>query len=255
MKKVILPSCALLLALAGWWILRARPSKIVSEQASLPSLPTVTRAAPPETVQPPAKAAMPAPAADTPPPPRAPGKPAAKANQSETAYSAGAAAKIRLLDEILQSKNDNDPRLDSAFNNLSPETKKLFRQKYAQLPAEGLNERGTIVYLLGKNLADEEDWAFLRAAAGAPPCLSLADCAQPAPPDDSHRALGVEITLSYPALVALAQAEKVLAAHKAGKPVKNEALAVGQAMEVVRAAKASRSAVVAEKAARLEQRF
>src|SRR5580700_7097984 len=57
--------------------------------------------------------------------------------------------RLATLEMILGSKNDNDPRLDSGFNDLTAGEKKLFRRKYGALRPELRNERGTIVYLLG----------------------------------------------------------------------------------------------------------
>ncbi len=110
---------------------------------------------------------------------------------------------VELLDEILRSKNDNDPRLDTAFNTLSEATKRLFRKRYYALAPEMRNERGTVVFLLGKNMRSQEDWDFLKAVVDEPPCLSLANCRLSKP---SEAALGDPITRAYPALVALRQA-------------------------------------------------
>lgn len=148
--------------------------------------------------------------------------------------------KAALLDEILLSRNDNDPRLDSAFNTLTPATRRLFREKYRALPPESRNQRGTIVHLLGKNLDAPEDWAFLREVVGEPPCLSLTDCAKP--PAGGEGGPGDAVTLAYPALVALKQAERVLAE---GGPGRDEALSVALA------GKASPVAKVSQAAARL----
>jgi hypothetical protein len=148
--------------------------------------------------------------------------------------------KAALLDEILLSRDDNDPRLDREFNALTPDEKGLFREKYRALPPESRNQRGTIVYLLGKSLSAAEDWAFLREVAGEAPCLSLADCAKPSAAGGSGP--GDAVTLAYPALVALKQAERVLAE---GGQARDEA------MSVIRAAKASRVPKVTQAAARL----
>ena len=69
-----------------------------------------------------------------------------------------AKAQLATLEEILGSRNDNDPRLDRGFVGLSPEARELFREKYRSLAPERRNERGTIVYLLGKNLQTADDW-------------------------------------------------------------------------------------------------
>jgi hypothetical protein len=139
--------------------------------------------------------------------------------------SAGALLKLSELRAILRSKNDNDPRLDSDFDGLTEEEKALFRREYAALPPELRNERGTIVYLLGRGPATPEDWDFLRAVAGEPPCLSLADCSRrPAPGLDEDP--GDAVTLAYPALVAMSQAARVLEASAPGTPETAAARAV-----------------------------
>ncbi|MEK7383386.1 MAG: hypothetical protein AAB262_08880 [Elusimicrobiota bacterium] len=151
--------------------------------------------------------------------------------------------KAGLLDEVLRSGDDNDPRLDDAFNGLPLETRRRFQKKYRELSPESRNQRGTIVYLLGKNIDAPEDWAFLRQVAGEPPCLSLIDCAK-ASAAGGPEAPGAAITLAYPALVALKQAERVLTEGKSTD--RREALAV------VRAGKDSGVPIVAAAAARLE---
>ncbi len=140
-------------------------------------------------------------------------------------------AKVAILEDILRSRNDNDPRLDRDFLGLSNETKAEFRAKYRALPPERRNERGTIVYLLGKNLTVPEDWAFLREVAGEPPCLSLADCSKSSAADGEH---GDDVTLAYPSLVALRQAHRAM---EEGGP-KDEA------RKVLEAAKASKMRAV-----------
>ncbi|MBI5745288.1 MAG: hypothetical protein HY952_12160 [Elusimicrobia bacterium] len=161
------------------------------------------------------------------------------------------AQKLALLDEILLSRNDNDPRLDTAFNDLSPQTKRLFRAKFRQLPDEKRNELGTVVYLLGRNLKTEEDWAFMREVAAAPPCLSLQDCSMQAKTEpDAHVSAGVEITLSYPAVMALKRAERILQAGPgSGNPD------AAQALQLIAAAKNSPSKTVADLAANIERRY
>ena len=147
-----------------------------------------------------------------------------------------ASGKLKTLDEILSSKDDNDPRLDRDFQDLSPETKRLFRLKYRALPRQRRNDRGTIVYLLGLNLRSAEDWEFLREVVNEPPCLSLADCAKP-----GAVSMGDEVTLAYPALVALRQAAR----SRGG--------AEGEAVRVLQAAKDSKMPAVGRMVSRLEQ--
>lgn len=135
------------------------------------------------------------------------------------------------LRAVLAARDDNDPRLDASFRGLSPQAKALFREEYRKLPRESLNERGTIVHLLGRELAGPEDWAFLKEVLAEPPCLSLADCRRP--PSGPGQP-GDAVTLAYPALVALESARRA-----GGMPA---------AAEVVEAAKSSPAAIVARKA-------
>lgn len=156
--------------------------------------------------------------------------------------AAEAGARLAALEEILRARDDNDPRLDRDFQGLSPEAKALFREKYRALPPERRNERGTIVYLLGRNLTASEDWAFMRAVAAEPPCLSLEDCSKasagPGAPGDG-------VTLAYPSLVALRQAHR---AARDGAPVL-------EARRVLEAAKTSRMKAVTRLAHALEPEF
>lgn len=189
-------------------------------------------------------AASPLPPAGVSKPPAAPRGPESSSPESR--------AKLKTLDEILLSKNDNDPRLDTDFKALSSETKRLFRKKYGETPAERRNERGTIVYLLGGgNLSTAEDWAFLRAVASEPPCLSLSDCAKKPAPGGEDEA-GDEVTLAYTSLVALKQAQHAL--ESAGA-VSTSGSARDEAMSVIAAGRKSRVRAVTRLAERLEKRF
>ncbi len=163
---------------------------------------------------------------------------------SGCAAGEGARAKLRVLEEILSARNDNDPRLDSDFNGLSSKAKRLFRKRYREIPPERRNERGTIVYLLGKNIASKDDWDFLREVVGEPSCLSLSDCSKPSEPGGSS--FGDEVTLAYPPLVALKQIERLVEARHS---VLKEALAV------IAAAQASKTPAVAKMGDMLETRF
>ncbi|MBI3297376.1 MAG: hypothetical protein HYZ75_04375 [Elusimicrobia bacterium] len=151
-----------------------------------------------------------------------------------------AAGRLALLEDVLQAKNDNDPRLDSAFSALSEEEKIQFRAKYRAMPAESRNERGTVVYLLGQNLASADDWGFLREVAGEEPCLSLLACTK-----GGRAGPGDEVTLAYPALVALKRAEAALEAGES----------VAEARAVIAAAEAAGAPAAARLAERLQKRF
>lgn len=152
--------------------------------------------------------------------------------------------KLAELRDILRARNDNDPRLDADFNALTPETKRLFRAEYASLPPERRNERGTIVYLLGRSAFDADDWTFLQAIVSEPPCLSLSDCARK-PRAAGEEAAGDEVTLAYPQLVALKQTEKRLA----------DSASLAPARAVLDAARGSKVRAVARVAERLARRL
>ncbi len=224
------------LALFAWWKLRPQPplGTVGAPRLSPPEVASFPRRKPGVA----AAAKLPVQAA-----PAAP-VPEQKAAPSRIPKPEAA---LKLLEDVLAKGNDNDPRLDRDFNDLSPQAKHLFRQKYGKLPAEYRNDKGIIVFLLGrKNLRTDEDWAFLRSVVSEPACLSLQDCSKPMPADDSQDTPGLEVTLAYPQLVALDEAQKALAAQGA---------AARQAKLVVQAAKSSPVPLIAAKAAALDRRF
>lgn len=110
--------------------------------------------------------------------------------------------KLAKLEAILAARDDNDPRLDTDFEELSEATKKAFRRRYNELPLEYFNERGTLVYVLGRNMTTVSDWEFFHAVVSEPPCLSLSNCSK------AGGVPGNEVTLAYPALVALKRAQR-----------------------------------------------
>jgi len=131
----------------------------------------------------------------------------------EASVSAQTQQKLKVLREILATKNDNDPRLDTELRTLSDEAKALFSVQYSAFPPEAHNERGTIVFLLGRNLTKPSDVDFLVRVVGEPACLSMAKCSEPDPPskrDDEHIETAHEVTLVYAQLVALKAAERYL---------------------------------------------
>jgi hypothetical protein len=166
------------------------------------------------------------------------------ARRSPPALVSGSDArgKLATLEDILRSRNDNDPRLDRDFLGLSEEAKRLFREKYLTLAPERRNERGTVVYLLGKNLQTKDDWSFFRAVVAEPPCLSLENCSTASVVGGEA---GDEVTLAYPSLVALRQAARAA----------EEGASKSEARSVLEAAKTSRVRAVTRLAASLEPVF
>jgi hypothetical protein len=133
--------------------------------------------------------------------------------KSEPQFSPETLSKVKLLKEILHSKNDNDPRMDSEFKVLSPELKQALNQLYDQLSKESLNERGSIVFILSKDLKTTEDLKIFNKVLVEEVCLSFADCQKlPLEGNDSHLDSINAVSLLYPQLVALNRLENLI--HK-----------------------------------------
>ncbi|MDG0817995.1 hypothetical protein [Bdellovibrio svalbardensis] len=130
---------------------------------------------------------------------------------------AKAEEQTRILQEILKAKNDNDPRMDTALLVLSENTKILFRQLYKNTQAEKRNDRGTIVFLLGRNISNAADLSFFSEVLNERPCLSLADCSKTetgglSKEEDEHQG-GFAVSLAYPQLVTLHSLDHYLELH------------------------------------------
>ena len=125
------------------------------------------------------------------------------------------ARKISILDEIFISKNDNDPRLDTQFKDLTGAEKEALHEKYKSTRLENRNERGTLVFLLGQNLESPQDFDFLKKVVSETRCNNLLNCsAGPYHPNDHEEGSGeIEVTLEYPQIVALKALEAYLVNH------------------------------------------
>jgi hypothetical protein len=155
--------------------------------------------------------------------------------------------KVAVLEEILASHNDNDPRLDKEFRNLTPGAKAALRGKYESTQIERRNDRGTVVFLLGREIKSLEDARFLAGVMGEPTCLSLEDCAHKPPGTvDEHAAMANEITVVYPQIVAVKSFERLLAPADSSTEVSPEVRSL--AMDALRAAQNSDSQKVAQAA-------
>jgi hypothetical protein len=154
-------------------------------------------------------------------------------------------AQIQVLEEILTSKNDNDPRLDRELKVLSSSAKTQLRAIYNSLSPEKRNERGLIVFLLGRNLTESADFEFLKSVVLEAPCLSLADCAKAASGGDEH-AGGMGAALAYPQLVVLQALEKNILPNEDSK-------FSGDALEIVKMAQKSNVPEISQKARTLEK--
>jgi hypothetical protein len=108
--------------------------------------------------------------------------------------------------QILESKRDNDPRIDTELKDLSPLFKLTLAMRYAELKPEKFNERGTLVFLVGRELVNPADVDFMRTVLTEKPCLSVTDCSRVPVAhagEDDHREMVNETTVRYPQLMAL----------------------------------------------------
>lgn len=158
---------------------------------------------------------------------------------------------LSTLNAILSSKNDNDMRMDRELKVLDEGAKELLRKRYDEFPAERRNERGTIVFLLGRNLTSDKDFDFLHSVVDEAPCRSLQNCRMdpgPSSPESAHEETGIEVTLSYPQIVALKSYERVLERGESDPMYQ-------RAMEEVQHGTHSSSEKIAEVARTIEARF
>lgn len=120
--------------------------------------------------------------------------------------------KWQIFKEILNSKNDNDPRLDNELRNLSPEIHRSLQNAYEKLPSEDRNGRGLIAFLVARDLNTTTDVEFLRKIYQENPCLSFENCSVVAPPDPHVDGVN-QTSLNYPQLAGLYQLEQKLKAQ------------------------------------------
>lgn len=115
--------------------------------------------------------------------------------------------KMNVLDEILKSRNDNDPRLDTELKNLSLDLRKALVAKYNSMIPEDRNGRGTIVFLIARELQSAADLEFLTKVYQENPCLSMGDCRRVDAEGDRNEVGGNNTSVNYPQLAGLYQAE------------------------------------------------
>lgn len=135
-------------------------------------------------------------------------------------------AQVQILNEILISKNDNDPRMDRDLKVLNKETKEAFKAQYKNIAAEKRNDRGTIVFLVGRNIDSKDDMNFLSEVLNEPPCKSISDCNKPEmgtlDRDHEDHQTGMGVTLAYPQLVTIHSLKNYLNKNPEG-PLANQA--------------------------------
>lgn len=117
--------------------------------------------------------------------------------------------KLELFRSLLLAKNDNDPRWDTELKNNPESFHRALRDFYKNLAPEMLNERGSVSFLIARDLNSDEDAKFLVQVFEESPCLSLANC-QHVTEDNPHDTSVVQTTLIYPQLSILYQLESRL---------------------------------------------
>jgi len=124
---------------------------------------------------------------------------------------------IMVLNQIFQSKNDNDPRMDRLLRDFSEPMKAELRKKYASIKPENRNERGTIVFLIGRELSEGRgataDLQFMKEVLLEKPCLSLVDCSKSPSSEtaeEQHLEAIHETTIHYPQLMGIRYLKQAL---------------------------------------------
>jgi hypothetical protein len=111
--------------------------------------------------------------------------------------------------QILKSKNDNDPRIDKNFRHFSTSLHRVFQDQYRNLPMESRNERGLIAFLVARDIQDQEDFDFLKEVYLENPCLSMENCSSRSH-SDPHLSGIDQASMNYPQLAVLYQLERQL---------------------------------------------
>lgn len=142
--------------------------------------------------------------------------PAISKNENRMESPSGLSEKDRkawsVLEEILISKNDNDPRMDQDFKDMSSELHEALYKKYDSLQMENRNGRGLVVFLIARDLKSSADTEFLRKIYQESPCTSFEDC-KSVGSDDPHFSGINQTSLMYPQLAGLYALESNLSQH------------------------------------------
>lgn len=157
-----------------------------------------------------------------------------------------------VFEDILKTKNDNDPRMDRELKKLSPALREALYEKYESMPNEDRSGRGLIAYLVARDLNSIEDIQFIKKVFQEPPCLSLADCKSTATTDNPHHSATDQTTLVYPQLSALYTIEKQLTENS---QLLNNAAYRSETVQTLISAESFPVPVVHEKARSIRNKF
>ena len=178
--------------------------------------------------------------------------------RAEPAAEAGPtdSEKLRILDDILASRNDNDPRMDHELRLFGP-PQDCPDRKISADPARETERSRHGRLSRGPEPDSRAGLRFSSGVLGEPACLSLADCeksvSKGAGAEDAS-ASAAAVTLAYPQWVALRSLEAYLS-QPGAEPAAARPAFEGAALEALRAALKSPNGAIAERAAALLNRF
>lgn len=118
--------------------------------------------------------------------------------------------KLKIVQEILISENDNDPRINTEFENLSLKLKMSLFDQYQALAGEKRKQKALIVLLLSRQIQTNEDVELLKKVFEDQQCLSLQDCKVKTTETDFYNAAMEEIIINYPQMILLYEISKHL---------------------------------------------
>lgn len=173
------------------------------------------------------------------------GSNSASSEKHEFQLDAKGITQLKLFDEIINTKNDNDPRMDQDLKVIDPPTRKAFIAKYESLPKEDRNARGTIIFLLGRNINSVQDLDFFKSVLSEKPCYSMENCEKESQMGDResvHLESSLEASLHYPQLMAL----------EFLKRTNHDPVLLEKALKIAQEAKNSPVPAISKKAAEVE---
>ena len=157
-----------------------------------------------------------------------------------------------IFEDILKTKNDNDPRLDQDLKKISSRFREALYEKYAQLPPEDHSRRGLVVYLIGRDTSSSEDLQFLKKIYQEPPCLSMADCKSSSTNPDPHHSSVDQTTLVYEQLSGLYLIERQISQNP---NLLNEASSRSEFIQILAQAESYPVPAVHEKARAIRTKY
>ena len=173
-------------------------------------------------------------------------------SSSPTPSPVSPSLQISTFEEILQKKNDNDPRLDTLLKDLTPQTKHYLFQKYKTLAPEKRSERGLIVFLTGRKIQNNDDLDFLEEVLGEPECLSLSDCTRSEEIQPHHQGT-IATTLAYPQILALKMLAAFVNSSSTLTPSQTSEKLSKKAKDLLQRAKNSKVLLIQDMARTLEE--